>query len=542
MLQKTDDKILIHCHEIPRLISSPLTLFYEKLGIYIPRRRIKESELLQIESKDMMLNMWQYWHAKKYIENYHAKKPFRIVERNYDTFINTDIPFIAITPDAIIKKDINGKDLDRPSPIKTLNIGPKELGITEEELQTQMMIMATDYSEKLLMNGGSKFTVEKCNLNEALTKQILDLCSNFWFNKIIPAQPLAKLYHKSSDRDKKIVMKDLKKIEPVPEPTEIDELYYRSRMGAYSNKMIATREIESLINAYQFLDERIKRDDRNRRRTRNCLMRIHERNGVGIIESEFGYSTASLIIGRSIREPHLIKMIKTVNEQQGFTKVKIKAKERRDFSPSEELMNRINEGSWSIKVSLHHCKTEQTALSALEALYIDIGDHIYGHKDNDLCPINPYKLIVRYCRSVPLYKVRRPIVQYRIFGEEAFWNQIKIETGLLKEGALKYVNYSLVAPIDKKLIRIIHDLKIRFDIPEHMGFDREEEVCFGLLRDIWNLGPNSESLDKALEEIKNKPACNDVVEFLSRASRLQIIEFIKHSYNIWNTAKRSSTK
>lgn len=229
----------------------------------------------------------------------------------------------------------------------------------------------------------------------------------------------------------------------------------------------------------------------------------------------------------------LKNLLNTVAKEEQLKPIEDVVKpDKKEEEPSELLMNKINEGGWKIQIPLHLCLNELKAQEGLDKLYANLGTMLYGHVDNDLCPINPYKVIDKLARRSNL-KIRRAIVQFRLYGEEAFWKQLTAETSLSKDEIEAKLASPIEPPKEEDIKPIVHKLKLDFEIPEHMGVDRDEEVVFGILQNLIRIGVTKFTIIYALGKMKEKPvitAVDDdeiISQFLSKGSLLQIEEMIK---------------
>ncbi len=239
------------------------------------------------------------------------------------------------------------------------------------------------------------------------------------------------------------------------------------------------------------------------------------------------------IIKTEEKKDELQSLLDQVSKDENLTHLEVVEKaEKKEPEPSVALQTRINEGDWKLEIPLHKCTDEITATRALDSMYMNLGTGIYGHVDNERCPVNPYKVIDQMARRSNL-KIRRAIVQFRIFGEEAFWNQLEAETSLKKEEILAKLASPKTEVVKEETKPIIHKLKLDFEISEHMGVDRDEEETFKLLQNLLRIGITKFTIIYALGKMKEKPEIVSkdddgiIMEFLSKGSLLQIEEMVK---------------
>ena len=212
--------------------------------------------------------------------------------------------------------------------------------------------------------------------------------------------------------------------------------------------------------------------------------------------------------------------------------------EKQEPQPDQALFERLNEGEWKIKVAITDCMSEVSAVKSLDEQYKMIGTDIYGYKDLALCPI-PIESIIDLFPRRSNSKIRLPLIQYRVFGEEAAWKMLEVQTSRTRADLEVMLTNKKSEQPEETLKPVIHKLSLPFEISEHIGIDRNIEVTHKLFSDIKGMGLSAFMIIYALGKMKDKPEIDTtggddgiITNFLSKASRLQIEEMIKLAMSV----------
>lgn len=323
----------IGCSDIPVLTgattsySSPLKIFEQKIGLSVSDNEMKELPYMGHIQEPLILTIWEYYEhgdREKWVQNHMNGRRIRNLEKNTGyILVNPDVPFMSLTPDGIIPQGqptLHGEVLEKDSPVNAKNINSIkwhqwEGYIPENHLQMhgEMLVLGSQYSELAYLVGGSEFHVVQSEFDEDISKKIYNICSSFWYDRILPAKPLAARYKLATRKaEKEALMKDIRALEPMPDDTDS----YRSIMSErFKNRedtdkqLRATPEMDKLMEYYQFYSDIGKELEGIKRKIKNTLLRYHEHNGANIILGETGKSTMNkkhMVSGKEL-PPETIK-------------------------------------------------------------------------------------------------------------------------------------------------------------------------------------------------------------------------------------------
>jgi hypothetical protein len=187
-----------------------------------------------------------------------------------------------------------------------------------------------------------------------------------------------------------------------------------------------------------------------------------------------------------------------------------------------------------MKVEHSDCIDELSVLKALDQMYKYIGVDIYAHADLELCPVNPRILIDKTNQRPSNARVRNFITQFRVFGEDAFWQQLVGQLNISKEEGLKAMKLAPKVEEVKTPTLPIVKLDIPFEISEAVGGDRPMEDILSIIQGLNKMGVTKWPIMAALEKMTDKPEMDaneppdgQISSFIAKGSVAQIHEMIK---------------
>lgn len=295
----------IGCSDIPvltgsnRSYQSPIQIFYQKIGIEPLNLRMAEIPFMGHVMEPVILNMWRYYEREQrdiWVQNMLADRVMRECEHNTGYIVvNEDTPFISTTPDAIMEPGcptLFGEVLKVASPINAKNINSIKWHQYEgyvpehhEQMQGEMLVWGAQYAELACLVGGNEFHVLPIERDEAIVKSIYNICKDFWYNKVLPAKPLAdrwKATQKKSEKD--AIMHDIYQLEPDADETDHYRIFVASRFVNKEKKAEASESLQKLMELYQFYNDVGKGIKSKQNLIKNTILRVHEHNGYSLIQ------------------------------------------------------------------------------------------------------------------------------------------------------------------------------------------------------------------------------------------------------------------
>lgn len=249
--------------------------------------------------------------------------------------------------------------------------------------------------------------------------------------------------------------------------------------------------------------------------------------GVDVKVDDNGNKSYKTVLNPKAKDP-ITELINQVNETENLPELELTKPEPEEPKPSQQLFDRLN-GGYEINVTLEECLSEVGVIKILDQRYNSLGATIYGHADLEKCPI-PIKEIVDLGARRSNLKFRTPLIQYRLYGEEACWKALEAANGATKEELLGKLASPKKEQPKETPDKIVHDVKLPFEISENMGAGRLPDEVEGLLAKIYNFGLTRMTIIYALGKMKWDMVGSDdaiIVSFLTTASQLQIKEMIK---------------
>ena len=296
----------IGCSDIPiltgsnRNYGSPIDVFYQKIGLGSGQHRMAERPFMGHIHEPIILDLWQYWEEgkEKYVENYMEKKRIRpFIKNDGYILVNEDIPFLSCTPDGTIpkgEKRLDGYELEKDAPLQVKNIDSLKWDSMDgyipehhEQVHGEMMVFGTEYAELACLKGGNELHINQVPYVEEFSKSIMAICSHFWYERVLPARPLAKRLKLTSKKaDKEAIQKDIMELEPLPDDSDAYRAFLSARFQNQDNpdrRIIASPPMETLMHTYQYYNDIQKEIKKKQVLIKNTLLRVHEHNGITLI-------------------------------------------------------------------------------------------------------------------------------------------------------------------------------------------------------------------------------------------------------------------
>ncbi len=294
----------IGCSDIPVLTGSnrnyisTVELFEQKIGISPINMKMAELPFMGHVMEPVILEILRYFEREQrelWVQNMLQKKVIRNFESNSGYIVvNEDVPFMSTTPDAVIprgEKDLFGDPVRVDSPINAKNINSIKwhqydgyIPENHEQIQGEMLVWGSDYSELACLVGGNEFHVSPILKDDSVQKCIYNICKSFWYDRVVPGRVLADRWKKETRKtEKEAIRHDIYQLEPGPDDSEPYRAFLSARFVNQDKQIKASEPMEKLISMYQFYQDIAKGIKAKQNLIKNTLLRVHEHNGVNLI-------------------------------------------------------------------------------------------------------------------------------------------------------------------------------------------------------------------------------------------------------------------
>lgn len=304
---------------------SPIRLYHHKVGTVPDTFEGNEATFWGTYMEKHILDMWQYWDGKDYKTNYNDGRIIRHKEDVSGIFVNDKMPWLFITPDALIPERYVPAGMKAPLECKTIDkLAFNEYGGLPPQyyvqIHQQMLVLEATYGEFVYLVGGNQLIVESVELDNDLAVEILEKTYKFWYKHVLPAR---EAYEEKR-------MDIIQQLEPEVDSSIDYENFQQERFKTLSaeKKITGSKDLKKIAIVQDILQQYIKLIEKERRLLLNVLKKYHVDNEA--IEINMGN------IKSIWRKRHIVRGVEQI-EQEDLIKEILKLK-----LYSDEITNELS--------------------------------------------------------------------------------------------------------------------------------------------------------------------------------------------------------
>lgn len=282
-------------------------LFHEKIGSFETWKEDKEILFHGRNHEDYVGKLWEYWNGSTegLMENYKNDTVHRRCKNVNGYIVNEKYPWMFASVDKLmnIKGGYNIRTKEPlteecPLEIKTMNkyvFDKFEAGIPTSyivQIHVYMIILEVDYAEIACLVDGNRFVCYPIERSPEVSKKIIDISKQFWYNRVVPGKELVKKIAAANVKHDYKTVDDcemkLQYLEPEPDNTEDYKKFMNERYLREDKKLLGNGDFYGKAIKYHLVNGIVRMLNKQKALLQNEFIAELSHNGCDVMDFDNG--------------------------------------------------------------------------------------------------------------------------------------------------------------------------------------------------------------------------------------------------------------